>query len=92
MSEYGDYLDRQIALNEAMQRICRKKRRTPLSVQIEALDRFAASPHGRPPDPPNRRIALALRLSDAECACIDELRRRSYELAVQRGHVRRWRA
>lgn len=91
MSEYGEYLDQQIALTRAIQQVWRKKRRIPLSVQIEATmprirDPFGGQPPGgRPPE----RNALALRLSDAECAHIDELRRRSYELAIQRGHIRR---
>lgn len=94
MSEYSEFLDRQIALTEAMYAVRRKKRRVPLSVQIEAtMPRIRDPFQGQPPGglPPERR-ALALRRSDAECAHIDELRRRSYELAIQRGHIREWRA
>ncbi len=39
--------------------------------------------------PPPEPMPMAIRLSDGECAHIDMLRQRSYELAVARGHIRR---
>lgn len=89
--EYLEYLNRQLRLTRAMYNVWRKKRKAPLSVQIKAAmprirDPFGGQPPGgRPP----HAAALALRLSEAECAEIDAKRRRSHELAVQRGHIRR---
>jgi hypothetical protein len=62
------------------------KKRVQITPLTPAPSRVVINHVGGPPPPP---MAMAIRLSDAECDHIDMLRARSYELSVARGHMRR---